>query len=155
VSVPTNVVDRIPLIDAIKDRLSDQLPVTDPATRGYLSEADNVPLLGDGKHAQRYWVLHPWAGNPDVERDLADVNVQLGWGFQITVAAGYARDAFDLMVRVDAALYRWTPVVEGYACGRLHPPTGYDPGPPRPDKDFTPHRYWVPLQYQTTITRAS
>jgi hypothetical protein len=154
VSVPTNVVDRIPLIEAIQERLANQLPGTTPPTKGYLSEAGDVPLL-DGKHAQRYWVLHPWTGNPDTESDLADQNVQLAWGFQLTVAAGFPLDVVDLQVRADAALYRWTPVVEGHVCGRLHPPAGYDPGPPRPDKDFTPHRFWLPLQYQTTITRAS
>lgn len=154
-SVPTNVVDRIPLIAAIEARLGTQLPVTTPATKGYLSEPTNVPLLGDQIHVQRYWVLHPWGGNPDVEHDLADVNVQLGWGFQVTVAASYARDVYDLATSIDGALFRWAPVVGGYECGRLHPPPGYDPGPVRPDTAFTPHRFWLPLQYQTTITRAA
>jgi hypothetical protein len=154
-SIPTNVVDRIALIDAILDRLSDQLPVTTPATKNYVSEPVNVPLLGDGKHVQRYTVLHPWVGNPDIEHDLADVNVQLAWGFQLTVAAAYARDVYDLVNHVDSALYRWMPLVEGYECGRLHPPPGFDPGPARPDTNFTPNRFWLPLQYQTTITRAS
>lgn len=151
---PSNVVDRLPLVAAVEARLAEQLLVTTPPTKGYVSEPTNVPLI-DGAHVQRYWVLHPWVGNPDLEADLADVNVQLAWGFQITVAAAYGRDVLDLATRIDAALFRWTPVVDGYECGRLHPPAGYDPGPPRPDTDFTPHRFWLPLQYQTPITRAA
>jgi len=152
-SVPTNVVDDLAIISAVRDRLTDQLPVTTPLTKGYLSEPVDVPLLADKTHVQRYWVLHPWGGNPEVDPDLAEQSVELAWGFQLTVAAAYAPDAYDLMIRARAALFRWRPVVEGYACGPLTPPPGYDPGPVRPDTDFTPHRFWVPLQYRTTITR--
>jgi hypothetical protein len=155
VSAPTNVVDRIPLLDAVRTRLTDQLPVTTPATKGYLTEATDVPLLPGSQIVQRYWVLHPWPGNPDVERDLADNGIALDWGFQLTVAAGYSRDVLDLLTRVEAALFRWTPVIDGYECGRLRPPPGFNPGPVQVDRDFTPHRYWLPLQYQTTISRAS
>jgi hypothetical protein len=154
-SVPTNVVDRIALIDAILDRLSDQLPVTTPATKGYVSEPVNVPLLGDGKHVQRYWVLHPWVGNPDIEHDLADVNVQLAWGFQLTVAAAYARDVYDLVNHADGPRCTGGPRGRGLRVRAPAPAAGFDPGPARPDTNFTPNRFWLPLQYQTTITRAS
>ena len=56
------------------------------------------------------------------------------------------------VTRVDAAFYRWTPVIEGLSCGPFRPPLGYDPGPVRVDVTITPHRPFLPLQYRTTIT---
>jgi hypothetical protein len=153
-AAPTNVISRVPLIEAIETRLT-ALPTTNPPTRGYLSEAVDVPRLDTDGHVQRYWVLHPFAGLPPAEQDLAETGVDLEWTFQLTVAAGFPRDVHALATDVDELLYRWTPTVDGYVCGRLVPPPGFDPGPPRPDLDVKPHRFWLPLQYRTTITRAN
>lgn len=151
---PTNVIARLPLIKAVEDRLAAQLPVTSPVTKGYLSEPVDVPTLDADKHVQRYWVLHPFGGPPHPDYDLAETTVDLDWTFQVTVAAGFARDVYALATLVDAALYRWSPAVAGYVCGLLRPPPGFDPGPARTDETVKPHRFWMPLQYRTTITRA-
>jgi hypothetical protein len=153
-AVPAGVVRRNPLIAAIEARLNTGLPVTTPATMGYLSEPVDVPTLDPAGHVQRYWVLHPFVGAPSLEQDLAETAIDLEWPFQITIAAGFSRDAYALASDVDALLYRWTPTVTGYLCGPLKPPPGYDPGPARPDVTVKPHRFFLPLQYRTTVTRA-
>lgn len=152
---PTNVIARLPLITAVETRLGAQLPTTDPPTTGHLSEPVDVPTLDTDGHVQRYWVLHPFGGSPSLERDLAEAGVDLLWTFQVTVAAGFARDVYALATRIDEALYRWSPSVSGYVCGLLRPPPGFEPGPARKDTSVKPHRFWLPLQYQTTITRAA
>jgi hypothetical protein len=143
----------MPLIDAVRERLRTKLPPTGvPPVAGYLSQATEVPLV-DAVHVQRYWVLHPNGGALFGDVDLVDTTFDITWGFQITCAAGFSRDVYDLKTRVDAALLRWTPLVEGLTCGQLLPPPGFDPGPVRPDQDYKPPRFWLPLQYQTTVTR--
>jgi hypothetical protein len=69
------------------------------------------------------------------------------------VAASYALDVYALATRIDDALFRWAPEIENYLCGRCEPPLGFDPGPVRKDESVKPHRFWLPLQYRTTITR--
>lgn len=149
---PANVVSRLTLIKAVEDRLAN-LPVTSPPTRGYLSKPVDVPELDSAGHVQRYWVLHPFFGLPGSEHDLADTVIDLDWTFQITVAAGFPRDAYALATRIDELVYRWAPDIEGYECGRCQPPPGYDPGNARPDDSVKPTRFFLPLQYRTTITR--
>lgn len=152
--LPDNVVPLLPWVDAIMARLHSVIPSTGPAaTSGYLSTPVDVPTISDQGHVARYWVLHPFGGTPHFEQDLADRSVDLDATFQITCAAGFPRDAIALATDVHAALYRWTPTIANHTCGPLKPPDGYEPGPPRPDKDFKPYRFWVPLQYRTTITR--
>lgn len=150
---PTSVIRRSLLIAAITTRLA-QLPVTTPPTTGHLSEPTSVPRLDTEGHVQRYWVLHPFAGAPSLEQDLAETAVDLEWLFQVTVAASYAGDVYALVSDVDALLYRWCPIVPGHECGPLKPPPGFDPGPARKDTGVKPHRFFLPLQYRTTITRA-
>jgi hypothetical protein len=153
-TVPTNVVDRIPFVLATRDRLVAEIPTAGPPpTHGYLSEPVGVPADADGR-IERYWVLHPYAGAPSVEADVADAGIDLTTGLQVTVAAARPLDVLDLATRVDAALFRWAPDLLGVGllAGPLRPPPGFDPGPVRVDEDFKPHRYWLPLQYQLTIT---
>lgn len=102
-----------------------------------------------------YFVVFAGAGTPGVagaeqETDLCDSFVDLTMPFQITAAGGDIDDVLALVDRIDALLFRWTPVVAGVQCGRLRPPPGYNPGPVLTDKDFTPHRLFTPLQYQLT-----
>lgn len=155
-SAPENVVRRLTLADAVLARLRDQIPAASstPPTTGYLSKPVDVPRLDGEGHVQRYWVLHPFHGTPSPEQDLADTAVDLDWPFQVTVAAATPRACIELATLVDAALYRWTPLVTGMVCGRCHPPDGYDPGLPREDTTVTPSRYVLPLQFRTTTTRS-
>lgn len=125
----------------------------------YLSEPVGVPLkLNAGGLPNTdglvvpYLVIHPFVGTRDVELNLSDTSEDLSWSFQVTVASSDPEDVLPLVDRVMAAFYRWTPTVSGLVCGPVKPPPGYEPGPPRPDRDYTPHRFFVPLQFVTTIT---
>lgn len=118
----------------------------------YETEAKDVALLdhGDGLAAP-YLVFHPGAGDPGIEQDLADTNVVLDWRFQVTCAAGLTEDLLELVDRTNTALYRWIPVVDGLICGQLHMPPGFQVGI-QLDRQITPHRPFLPLQFTSTIT---
>lgn len=112
-----------------------------------------LPLVpGSDGRVKPYVILWPSPGTPADERDVADTAVDLDWTIQLTCAAGTLDDLQGLVSRVDAAFYRWQPVIDGLVCGPFKPPPGFDPGPARLDRDFTPHRPYVPLQYRTTVT---
>lgn len=112
---------------------------------------DPLPADGDG-YVQPYTILWPGAGTLTLEQNIADTSVDLDWLIQITCAAGYVEDLQALVTRVDAAFMRWIPDLPGLVCGPFKPPPGYDPGPMRLDRDETPHRPFLPLQYRCTIT---
>lgn len=130
-----------------------QLDTVTGATKWLGEPSSPLPLVprSDGR-VQPYVILWPSPGTPSAEQNMADTSVDLDWLIQITCAAGYLADLLALVNRVDAAFYRWQPVIDGYACGPFKPPTGYDPGPARLDRSVTPHRPFLPLQYRTTIT---
>lgn len=139
---------------AVYDRLAgDWLAV-------YFGEvADEVPVLSkDGEpdpsgRVVAYAVVHPTAGNPNDDTDLGDSSIDLDWGVQVTVAAGFTDDALAAVDFVHTRLHRWRPAdLDGFHTDGLVPPPGYDPGPLRRDRDTTPHRLWLPLQYRLTAT---
>lgn len=144
---PTNVINRSPLVAAVRARL---LSVTNAV--GYVTEPVNVPTTDQAGHVVPYWVLHASTGTPSPEQDLGDTAVDLDWWIQVTCAGAFPDDVHALVTRVDAALYRWEPTVPGYACGRLVPPPGYAPGPLLLDRTVTPFRPFAALQFQTRIT---
>lgn len=149
--LPTNVIRHSPLVDVVEGRLTDQLPTV----KGYLSEATDVPLAPGSSRVGRYYVLHPFGGSLNPERALGEGAVDKDWTVQITAAAGTPRDALAVATLVDAAMMLWTPTFPpelGWRAGWFKPPDGYDPGPVQTDRDYTPHRYFLPLQYRTTIT---
>jgi len=121
---------------------------------GYVLEAGDVPRVegGDGR-VEPYWVLTVSPGAPTPEQDVAATVDDLDWLIQFTVAGGWAADVQDLAARLHASLYRWAPTVAGVVCGPLAPPPGYLPLI-QLDRQFTPHRPFVPLQYvsRNTVT---
>lgn len=141
-------VSRAALVTAVMDRLDDQ--VTHP---GYLGEpGEPVPTKTGTQRVAPHWILYPRGGTPDVEVDLAETAEDLLWGFQLTVVSGDAEDIPTLVDLIHATFHRWTPAVPGVVCGAFHPPEGYDPGPLRRDTAVTPHRFWAPLQFESTFT---
>lgn len=136
------------LTTVITDRLTAELP----NVPGYVTEAVDVPLIAnsDGRTVP-YWVLHPYAPSTDAEPDLADTVVDGEWMFQVTAAAGLTDDLTALVDRIHAALYRWVPASAGLVIGQLKPPPGYQ-APALLDRDVTPHRPYMPLQYQALVT---
>jgi hypothetical protein len=143
-------VELLPFVKAVETRLS-----TLTSASGYLGEAGDVPRLDSAGHVGRYWVLHPFAGTPFTDADLAETYVDIDWTFQLTLAAGFARDVVGLLDVVRPLFHRWAPAVDGYVAGFCEPPPGFDPGPVRLDRDVKPFRPFLPLQYRTTITRSS
>lgn len=99
-----------------------------------------------------YVVLFDGTGPTDLEPDLAGMNEDLRWTPQTTVVAGFSPDCAQLVDRVCAWIYRWSPSLPGVAAGRLETPPGYDAGPPRPDRQVSPPRFFVPLQWRLDLT---
>lgn len=124
-------------------------PLTIPAPGGWV--ADPPEKSATDKRVKPYFVLYPGAGAPTDEQDLGMSGEDLTALVQVTVAGGDVEDVLALVDRVDAALLRWAPSIEGVVAGFLWPPTGYSP-PQLIDRTVTPHRPYVPLQYQLTAT---
>jgi hypothetical protein len=61
-----------------------------------------------------YVVLFDGAGPTNLEPDLAGQNEDLRWSPQITIAPGSPRTASQLVDRVCAWVYRWSPVIPGW-----------------------------------------
>ncbi|AIY17782.1 hypothetical protein GUY44_07140 [Pimelobacter simplex] len=137
------------------------LPVAGPAVTVYEGEIPNpAPLLTmpgtntpDPSGRVAPYVVHfGGVGTPVVEPDVADSMVELDWPVHLLCVAGYRDDCLDLVDRVHAWLYRWSPVVDGVAVGRLTQPLGYEPAPPRRIDTVQPVRFEVPLQYRLAAT---
>lgn len=141
-------ISRYLLLQAIKTRL--ETAVTNCEV--YLGEPTDVPRIGSTQYVVPHAALYPSPGTPSDEQDVADTATDLDWLFQVTLAAGFVNDLTALVTRVDDVLYRWTPAVPGLVCGPVKPPPGFDPGPLRFDRDVTPHRPYLPLQYGTRVT---
>lgn len=127
---------------------------------GEIPAAGDVPLLKDpitntpdpsGRIAP-YVVAFGGIGNPLVEPDVADTVDELDWTLHLLCAAAYADDCLDLVDRVHSRLYRAELVHDGVVVGRLVPPLGYDPGPPRRIDAVQPVRFESPLQYRLIAT---
>lgn len=136
------------------------LPALGPSVAIYNGEIPNPPPLlqtagglpdPSGRVAP-YVVLFGGIGSPIVEPDVADTVDELDWPVHLLCVAGYLDDCLDLVDRVHSWLFRWTPVHEGVVLGRLVPPPGYEPGPPRRVDTVQPIRSEAPLQYRLTAT---
>lgn len=157
-TILTNVIERTPLLDAALAVLASL------DARVYLGEAgakpdgttESVPKVARDplSRVAPYVVLMPWVGNPTAEQSVAGDQVDLDWGFDLTVASGFVRDTLAVAAEADSLLYRHRLVPDEtfpYVVGRLVAPPGYAPGLIT-DRDENPHRYYVPMQYGTTIT---
>lgn len=118
--------------------------------------AESAPTVPPQKSATDervapYLIYFPGGGTPGPEQDLADTHADLEAVHQVTAVAGDVEDLLALVDRIDAALHRWRPVVAGHVCGPLKPPPGFDVGFVT-DRTVTPHRVYMPLQYQLSAT---
>jgi hypothetical protein len=124
-----------------------------PAVTVYRGEVDeHPPTYPDSDRVAPYVVLFDGTGTVNLEPDLAYRNEDLAWTPQITIAAGFSPDCVQLVDRVCAWVYRWSPVLEGVAAGLLEPPPGFDPGPVRIDRTVSPPRFFVPTQWRVDVT---
>lgn len=118
---------------------NDDTTPADPPTKG----------AGDLR-VQPYFILFSAVGVPGSELDLGDSLVDLDWPIQITAAGGDIDDVLALVDRIHNLFWRWTPAAaDGVICGPLRVPDGWNPGV-LTDRQFTPHRFYVPLRYQLT-----
>ncbi|MEV5001943.1 hypothetical protein [Nocardioides sp. LML1-1-1.1] len=152
---------RLVLFLAAADALG-ALPGTGPTVtiyRGEIPDPTTVPLLpGPGGapdpsgRIAPYLVLDGGVGNPFVEPDVADTADELDWTLHALCVAGHVEDCYHLVDRVHARLFRAELTHDDVVVGRLAPPPGYDPGPPRRIDTVKPVRFEVPLQYRLVAT---
>lgn len=117
------------------------------------------PTLMDGNvldpsgRVAKHLVWFAGYGSPIVEADVADANTELDWLFTVICVAGFEDDCIDLVDDVHNKLFRWTPVLEGHAFGRVKAPPGFDPGSVRRvDVKGIPPRFELPLLWRVTAT---
>lgn len=110
------------------------------------------PKSPDDQRVEPYFVLYPSPGTTGPDQDLGDCAVDLMLPFQVTAAAGDIDDLLALVDRILSGLHRWTPTIAGLACGRVQFPPGFVPTNVLIDRDHTPHRLYVPLPFQLTVT---
>lgn len=99
-----------------------------------------------------YFVFYPGPGGDGPDLEAAQLDDDITQGFSITAAAGDVEDLLALVDRITTRIYLWTPTVAGHVCGRITYPLGFQPGAHLVDRQFDPHRLYVPLQYQLTAT---
>lgn len=88
---------------------------------------------------------------------LADCQDVLTWPFQVTAAGGDPQRALRAAARVRARLSGKELVVNPGASQvvlRLVEDPDFDPGPARKDRDGTPPRWFIPMQYRPQVTSA-
>jgi len=116
-------------LQAFKSYATD--PATDPETG----------LLTKG-----YAVFHPGAGD-DQPDNLAVTPGRLLWSFQVS-CVGQDHDQYGWVIdTVRGLLTGKTLTVAGVTVGRMQPPLGFLPPPPRPQFAASTERLMVPLQY--------
>ena len=121
----------------------------------YRSEVPASPPLADGGGGRvgPYVVLWPFGGTPTRDQDLGDQTADVDYGMQVDCVAGFEADLEFLVDRVHALLYRWSPTIMGLAFGGLRPPVGYVPGAVQKNDAVNPPRFWLPLQFRTSVSR--
>lgn len=111
------------------------------------------PLDGDGNLESGYAVFYPGGGDPG-RNNLALSPGQLLWTFQVS-AIGQDREQVGWVIdTVRALLDGQSLEVSGAKVGRMQPPFGYQPPPPRPEFQAQPPRLSVPLQYHLLAVSA-
>lgn len=120
---------------------------------------DQPPLIMNGPNPDpsgrvaKHVVWYGGGGNPIVEQDIADVNIELDWSFTTICVAGYHDDCVDLVDDVTLRLHRWIPALNDHVFGRVKPPPGFDPGSPRRiDLKGLPPRFELPLLWRLYVT---
>ena len=102
----------------------------------------------DGR-ARPYAVLYPSAGNLS-SQSLCGAQEFLDWPFQITAAGGDPVRARRAIERVRVRLSGAT-VAVGDVRVRVVEEPSYQPGPIREDRDFSPSRWFTPLQFRAQV----
>lgn len=129
-----------------------------PHLAAYASETKSPELVKGGALAVGYAVFHPGGGDPllnDPNRgSLTAQPGQLLWTFQVTVVGNDFEQIGQVIDTIRGLLDGKTLTVAGAKVGRMQPPFGYQPPPPRPQQQVQPARMEVPLQYQVLAVNA-
>jgi hypothetical protein len=115
---------------------------------GLDAAALNPPSDPDGR-------VHPYAvlfagGGQRIHERLAGGPDRISWRFQVTCAGGDTTRALACVDAVTAALDGRRLVAGGWSSTPLQ--QDLDPGPLREDRDGAPSRWYLPLQYVTTLS---
>lgn len=93
-----------------------------------------------------YAVFHPGAGD-DAPDNLAVTPGRLLWSFQVS-CVGQDHDQYGWVIDTVRSLLTGKSLsVAGATVGRMQPPVGFLPPPPRPQFQASTERLMVPLQY--------
>lgn len=119
-----------------------------PNLQVFESVATNPASDADtGLLTKGYAVFHPGAGD-DAPNNLAVAPGRLLWSFQVS-CVGQNHDQYGWVIdTVRGLLTGKTLTVAGTEVGRMQPPLGFLPPPPRPSFAASTERLMVPLQYQ-------
>lgn len=124
-----------------------------PALTVYRSVVAPPPPVDPSNVVTSYVVLHPGPGDA-TPNGMDAAPGQLLWGFQITCAGGDHDYVLGAVDAVRGLIDGRTLEVAGVTVGRMRPPLGFQPPPPKPDLDVQPPRLTVPLQYQVLTVDA-
>lgn len=116
--------------------------------------ADPDPSVDEDGAAVPYATLYAGSGTLG-SVTLCDSQDVLTWPFQVTAAGGDAVRALRAAARVRARL-SGKELMVGTAPNqvrlRLVEDPDFDPGPARKDRDGTPPRWFIPMQYRPQVT---
>ena len=116
----------------------------------------NPPLLGDGSQRIAPYVVYqaPGGGEP-TQVTLADRGGALVLRPIVKPVTAFRHETSRLLDAVQDLLYGWRPAApEGVPVGvsPLRFPLGFEPGPIQVSRTETPDRFWLPLQFEFTVT---
>lgn len=114
--------------------------------QAFESVATNPDTDENGLLTRGYAVFHPGAGD-DMPNNLSLTPGRLLWGFQVS-CVGQDHDQYGWVIDTVRGLFTGqTLTVAGTQAGRMQPPLGFLPPPPRPSFAGSTERLMVPLQY--------
>lgn len=109
------------------------------------------PAYPDGR-VKPYFVLFPSGPGTSPDPSAGGCDTGAVVRFSITAAGADTDDVLALIDRIEARVLGWTPVVTGYACGRVRHPLGYVPTPILPDRDVKPVRMFTAVPFEVAAT---
>lgn len=117
-------------------------------------DSEPAPVADGDDLARPYAVLYAGSGTLG-SVTLCDSQDVLTWPFQVTAAGGDPQRARRAAARVRARLSGKELVVNpgpGQLRLRLVEDPDFDPGPARKDREGTPPRWFIPMQYRPQVT---
>lgn len=119
----------------------------------YRSVVDPPPSIDAGGVTEGYAVLHPFPGDAG-SGSFSRIPGQLLWQFQVSCAGGNHDYVLWVVDTVRGLLDGKSLSVAGSVVGRMQPPPGFQPPPPKAQPLDSGQRLQVPLLYQVLAVPA-